>query len=96
MIRTQMYYREIEEIRNSNAEGELYFNATSENVRKLSTGAQNGKIIWNTNLRIDAMCIEDKHESEIFAIKNINFSRRPDKNNPYKVYIKITFFYEGN
>lgn len=70
---------------------------TNENVRKLSTGVHDGKIIWNTSERITAMCIEDKHESEIFAIKNIDFATKPDdKKNPYKVYIKITFVYVGD
>jgi hypothetical protein len=97
MIRTQMHFREIEKIRNCGEVGELYFEPTSENVRTLSTGVQYGKIIWNTNKRIKAICIEDKHESEIFEIINIDFATKPeDKINPYKVYIKITFFYVGN
>ena len=96
MIRIQMHFREIKKIRKGEA-GELYFEPTSENVRTLSTGVQNGKIIWNTDKRIKAICIEDKHESEIFAIKNIDFSTKPnDADNPYKVYIKITFFYVGD
>lgn len=46
MIKTQMHYREIEKIRNcKKAVGELYLEPTSENVRKLSTGAKDGKII---------------------------------------------------
>lgn len=97
MIRTQMHFREIEKIRNCYAVGELFLEPTSENVRKLSTGVHDGKIIWNTSERITAMCIEDKHESEIFAIKDIDFATKPDdKKNPYKVYIKITFVYVGD
>ena len=97
MIRIQMHFREIEKIRNCGEVGELYVEPTSENVRTLSTGVQNGKIIWNTNKRIKAICIEDKHESEIFNIINIDFATKPqDKINPYKVYIKITFFYVGD
>lgn len=96
MIRIQMHFREIEKIRKGEA-GELYFEPTSENVRTLSTGVQNGRIIWNTGLRVKAICIEDKHESEIFNIINIDFATKPqDKINPYKVYIKITFFYVGD
>jgi hypothetical protein len=97
IMKIQMHYREIEKIRNCDAVGELFLELTSENVRKLSTGVHDGKIIWNTSERITAMCIEDKHESEIFAIKNIEFATKPDdKKNPYKVYIKIIFFYVGN
>lgn len=96
-MKIQMRYREIEKIRNCDAVGELFLEPTSENVRKLSTGVKDGMIIWNTSERITAMCIEDKHESEIFAIRSINFATKPDdEKNPYKVYIKITFFYEGN
>lgn len=97
MIRTQMYYREIEELRNCDAVGELFLEPTSDNVRKLSTGVHDGKIIWDTSEQITAMCIEDKHESEIFAIKSIDFATKPDdKENPYKVYIKIIFQYVSN
>mgnify|MGYP007111738441 CR=1 FL=1 len=71
MIRIQMHIREIEKIRKCGEVGELYFEPTSENVRTLSTGVQYGKIIWNTNQQIKAICIEDKHESEIFNIINI-------------------------
>lgn len=97
MIRIQMHFREIEKIRKCGEVGELYYEPTSENVRTLSTGVQNGIIIWNTDQQIKAICIEDKHESEIFNIINIDFATKPDdEKNPYKVYIKITFFYEGN
>lgn len=96
MIRIQMHFREIEKIRKGET-GELYFEPTSDNVRTLSTGAQYGKIIWNTDQQIKAICIEDKHESEIFKIINIDFATKPDdEKNPYKLYIKITFFYVGD
>lgn len=97
MRRIQLHYLEIEKIRNCEAVGELFLEPTNENVRELSTGVKDGKIIWNTNLRIKAICIEDKHDSEIFAIKNIDFATKPDdEKNPYKVYIKIIFNYEGD
>ena len=97
MIRIQMHFREIEKIRKRGEVGELYFEPTSGNIRTLFTGVQNGKIIWNTNKRIKAICIEDKHESEIFNIINIDFATKPgDEKNSYKVYIKITFFYVGD
>ena len=96
MIRIQMHFQEIEQIRSCGVVGELYFEPTSVNVRNLSTGVQNGKIIWNTKQQIKAICIEDKHESEVFEILDIDFATKPDdKKNPYKVYIKITFVYVG-
>ena len=91
-----MHFQEIEKIRNCGVVGELYFEPTSVNVRNLSTGIQNGRIIWNTKQRIKAICLEDKHESEVFEILDIDFATKPDDNkNPYKVYIKIKFFYVG-
>lgn len=92
MMKIQMHWKEIDQIRKGEA-GYLFLEPTSQIVNQLNLYIKNdGTIEWKSPMNVFAKCIEDEHESEEFVVKDIYFGRnKEDKKNHYKCYLIIKF-----